>query len=370
MPGAATAEALAALVPGARSMFLTGGRDSERRCHAALAGFETARAVSTRWRGARHKLLFPWRALLAALRVLKVLRTFRPHVVVGLGGSDCFVPLVTARLCGVKTVLFEGNAAPGRAVRALAPLADLVVAQWPVTTRRLRARRVLVAGNPVRRRLLATGRREASARLGLAPGKRTLLAMGGSQGALALNEALWAAMEMLQAAGAGLQVVHLTGPDHLAAALEMRRRLGALYRPIGFLDRMEDAYAAADLVVSRAGASSLAQLTALGLPPILVPLPQADGHQAANARVLQDAAAAMTIPQSELTPIRLAKAVRRLADDESLRAQMARNARALGRPEAALTVASELAALAGFAGQAAPPAEEGGTHPGHASRAA
>ncbi|MHC5033734.1 MAG: UDP-N-acetylglucosamine--N-acetylmuramyl-(pentapeptide) pyrophosphoryl-undecaprenol N-acetylglucosamine transferase, partial [Planctomycetota bacterium] len=353
MPGVATAEALRKLLPHSRSLFLVTERGADRLCRRALAPFQTAEVAATRWDGAGRRAQFTMRSVLAAGRVLHILRRFRPHVVVGLGGHNCVVPTAMGRLLGICTMLFESNAIAGRAVRLLAPLADCVALQWARAAAGLKTRQVLVAGNPVRARLFGVQREAARRRLGLAPRRQTVLVMGGSQGALALNQVLFAALESIRARGIELQVVHLTGVDHLPAALEWHEAHGLpSYRPIGFTDRMEDAYGAADFVVARAGGSTLAELTALGLPAILIPYPHhADGHQRANAAVLAEAGAALTIRQSELDGRRLASAIATLAVDERLRQRMAECALRIGRPEAALVVASELAAMAGFASQ-------------------
>jgi len=358
MPGAATAEAIARLAPGSRCLFLSSARASEQSCRRALAAFETTPMPDTPFDGPAAAALFPWRAVRAAGHVLGVLRAFRPHVIVGLGSYNCFVPVLAGRALGIPTAAFESNAVPGRAVRLLAPLADRVLLQWSVPPRLLRARCALVVGTPVRRRIFTGHRLEARRRLGLSARGCTLLVMGGSQGALALNEALSGALRSLEPGATGLQVLHLTGPAHIAGA--QRDRIGGriTYRPIGFLERMEDAYAAADFVLCRAGGSTLAELTALGLPAILVPYPHAaDDHQSANAAVLAQASAALVIAQEELTPRRLADAVGSLAVDQPLRARLGRNARRLGRPRAALFAAAELARMAGLGDHVSDPCE-------------
>jgi UDP-N-acetylglucosamine--N-acetylmuramyl-(pentapeptide) pyrophosphoryl-undecaprenol N-acetylglucosamine transferase len=348
IPGAAIAEALRVLEPSCRCCFLVTGRSAERHCSGALAGFETMPVPALPLTRAMDKLRSPIRAARTAARVLGILRSFRPQAVVGLGGCNSVVPVLMARALGIRTLLIEGNAIPGRAVRLLAPLADCLVVQWPPAAT-VHARKVLAAGNPVRMRLFETSRETARRRLGLAPDQCTLLALGGSQGALALNQMLLGALRLLQERPVTLQVIHLTGVDHLHQALEAQQHLAMPYRPIGFLDRVEEAYVAADLVVSRAGCSTLAYLTALGLPAVLIPLPHAaDGHQEANARVLAQAGAALVVSQSALNEARLAGLIERLVRDGGLRARIARQARALGRPQAAMHVAAELAALAGF----------------------
>jgi len=356
IPGAAVAEALRQMMPDTRCLFLTGSRKSERRCLEALGALDTLRFPDTPWSGLSNKLKFPLRSASAAVRMVGVLRQWRPHVVVGLGSYNCVAPVLTARALGVRTALLEANAVPGRAVRLLAPIVNRVIVQWPETARHLPTPHVVAAGNPTRAGLHSATRHGAIRHLGLSPNRCTMLVMGGSQGARALNDIVHDALKLLDDQAATLQVIHLTGPDHLFAAQQRSSELNMLYRPIGFMNRMQDAYAAADFVVGRAGASSLAELTLQGLPSILVPIPHSiNDHQAANARVLQDAAAAVTIPQSELTPERLADAVRGLAENSRLRAWMGRRAHDLGRPQAARTIATTLAAMAGFT--ATPPQE-------------
>jgi len=352
MPGVATADALCQAMPGTRVLFLVTNRKAERHCSGVLGRFETAAVPDTPWHGAGGKALFPARCLLAARRVLQVLHEFRPHVALGLGSYNSAVPALLARACGVPTALLEANAVPGAAVRMLAPLADCVLLQWGKARPLLRARRAVASGLPVRREIVTAERAHALRRLGLSPDKPTLLATGGSQGALALNQALFGAVRRLYAEGVELQVIHLTGVDHLQAALDTGLSGLGPYRAIGFLDRMQDAYAAADFALARAGGSTLAELTAVGLPSILVPYPYAaNAHQQANARLLAHAGAAIAIDQKDLTVERLADCIRALATDASLRARMAECAQTQGRPDAARRVAQELAVLAGFGRQ-------------------
>jgi len=348
MPGAAAATALLELVPDARCLFLMTDRDVEQHCAAAVEPFEVQRVPATPWAGLRQKALFGPRCARAAAHVLSVFRAFRPHAVIGLGSYNSFVPVIVARASGLPTALFAADTVPGRVVRLLAPLVDRVFLQWHAAARRLVTRNARVTGIPVREHLFGTDRLTARRRLGLREDVCTLLALGGSQGALSVNRALQGALLRLEG---GLQTLHLTGVDHLPEALESPLNETGWYHPIGFLPRMGDAYAAADFVLGRAGASALAELTALGLPSILVPYPHhADRHQYANAELLRRAGAAVIIEQTRMTDRRLLGVIRRLADDAALRARMGRSARRLGRPLAARAVARELAALAGFQG--------------------
>ncbi|MFO8006408.1 MAG: UDP-N-acetylglucosamine--N-acetylmuramyl-(pentapeptide) pyrophosphoryl-undecaprenol N-acetylglucosamine transferase [Candidatus Brocadiia bacterium] len=344
MPGVAVAKALRELMPAARCLFLLGRRSAEDDCRGVLNGFEVADVPDTPWAGALSKALFPARCTAAAARVGRALRRFRPHVLVALGSYNSAVPLALARALGLPCALFEANAVPGRLVRALAPLADVVMLQWAGVARRLTCRRALATGNPVRPELFGVSRAGARDRLGLARNRFTLLALGGSQGARGLNRLVRRAVRRIEAP---LQVLHVAGNAHLEdRGGESSSAIPC--RTVGFLDRMEDGYAAADLVLSRAGASTLAELTALGLPAILVPHPYSPNrHQQANAAVLQRAGAAIVKHQAELTPRRLAHLVERLAADPERLQQMAERARRLGRPDAARRVARELAHMAG-----------------------
>jgi len=380
MPGAATAQALCELLPGSRCLFMCTDRRSELHCRHAIAGFELAEIPAARWRGALQKLRFAATSLAAARRSIEIFSNFRPHVLVGLGGYSCVVPVLLARALGVPTMIFESNAVPGRVIRALAPLVDCVQLQWPTTKRRLRARHVLICGNPVRACLLQGDRRSARARLGLHPDRCTLLATGGSQGALALNRLLISALQYVAGEGAtseprGLQVLHLTGSEHLAEARGYAPPPGLTYQARAFVTQMEDAYAAADLVLSRAGGSTLAELTAVGLPSILIPYPHAsDNHQSANAALLAEAGAAVVLSQRKLTPRKLGALIADLVHHPERIASMAARATALGRPDAAHVVAAQLASMAGFKTihdhDTAPQDYQGTSEPLSASRAA
>ncbi len=350
MPGAAAAEALCDLQPGTRCLFLTTNRKAERLCRSSLAEFETELIPGLRRTGAVDLACLPVQMLRSGARLVTVMARFRPHVVVGLGELGCAMPVALARVLGIPTMLFEMNAVPGRTVRMLAPMVDRTVMAFEEAGRFLRARRKLPLGSPVRRRLFGVDRTAARRRMGLHPDRTTLLAAGGSQGALAVNEALHPALELVHRAGIDLQVLHITGVDHMPAAQDWMESTGYPdYRPIGFLDRMEDAYAAADFVLGRAGCSTVAELTALGLPAVLVPYPHhGDKHQYANAGVLARAGAAVVIPQARLTGMRLAGALAELAKDHDCRRRMAACALRMGRPGAAGAVATELTAMAGF----------------------
>ena len=273
----------------------------------------------------------------------------RPHVagadvVVGMGGYVSVPPVLAARRLRRPVVLHEQNAVPGLANRVLSRVAQTVALSFADAASRLPPGvRTVVTGDPVRAEILGVPagldalRAEALTALDLEGGRATVLVFGGSLGALHLNRTAAAALDLLRDRS-DLQLVILTGPRHLAtvgepAAREMRLRVRAL----PYLDRMELAYAAADAVVARAGANSIAELTVCGLASILVPYPHAtDDHQTANARELEHAGAAELLPDADLRPDDLAARILRLVDDVPRRSSMAACAAAWAKPDAAV----------------------------------
>jgi len=348
MPGVATAEALRRVYPHSRCLFMVTRRELECDYGSALEGFDAVRVPAVRWGGLVQKLRFAAVSLAALERTMGVFGAFGPDVVVGLGGYGCVVPVLAAKALGIRTMLFESNAVAGRVVRALAPRVDCVQLQWALAAEGVEAKRFLVKGNPVRERIFR-GRRERSlARFGLSDQRFTLLVLGGSQGALALNRFVLATLGRYPLPVERLQVLHLVGRRHLGEVRDFPLPRGLIYRPVGYLDEMEDAYAVADLVVARAGGSTLAELTAVGLPCVLVPYPYAtDEHQKANAKVLTDAGAALCIEEAELSVELLGSVIGRLVSCPHLLRLMAERSGRLGNPEAAMAVAEDIVRLAG-----------------------
>lgn len=268
------------------------------------------------------------------------------EVVVGMGGYVS-VPVALAALRSRRPlVLHEQNAVPGLANRILARPARTVALAFAEAARMLpRRARTVVTGNPVREEILAVANerdrlaKEAVEELGLVPGRRTVVVFGGSQGALHLNRSLVDAVPRL--AREDVQLVVIAGPAH---ADGVRTSIGDAprvpVRVLPFLDRMELAYAAADLVVARAGAMTVAEVAVCGIPSILVPYPYATGrHQEANARSLRRAGGASVLLDDELDGAVLAERIGSLLDDADGLRVMGERARAWSHPEAASALA-------------------------------
>ncbi len=363
-PALAVAESLRMLDPGVEILFVgAAGGMEERLVPRAGLTFAGVPAAGIVGRGAGRTA----RALLllaaGTRRALGILRRFRPHVVVGTGGYASVPVGLAAVVLRFPLVLQEQNAVPGLANRLLARRAALVALGYEAARRRLPPHaRVLVTGNPVRASVLAASREEARSALGLAPEEALVVAFMGSRGSATVNRALVEAAAVLEGTP-GLRLLVATGQAHWEETLAALGRAGILGPRLDdppevrtargnttfvpYLFDMERALAAADLVVCRAGAVTLAEITARGLPAVVVPSPHVThGHQEANAAVLGAAGAAEIIAEKGLAGRRLAATVLRLAGDAGRRAAMAAASRALGNPAAARDVAQAVLAVA------------------------
>jgi UDP-N-acetylglucosamine--N-acetylmuramyl-(pentapeptide) pyrophosphoryl-undecaprenol N-acetylglucosamine transferase len=246
--------------------------------------------------------------------------------------------MLAAALTSVPTVAFEPNLVPGFANRVVAPMISAAAVQFPETCRSFR--RCLVTGVPVRRAFFEIPPRPA--------GAPTLLLFGGSQGAHALNRALVGALADLCDRVPGLRVIHQTGERDYTDAQADYLHAGVPAEVSPFIDDMPGAFARADLVVCRSGASTVAEIAAAGKPAIFVPFPRAaDDHQRKNAEALSNRGAAMLVPESELTPRRLAETAASLLNDPARLQAMGAAAHRLSHSDAAGTIARLAARLAG-----------------------
>jgi len=268
------------------------------------------------------------------------LAQFRPQCLLSLGSHVGLPAGLAARLLGIPLVVHEQNVLPGRAMRLLARLAHTVAISYPATIKLLPggARRVEVTGTPVRREVEGIDRRRARRILGLEEGEFLLLALGGSLGARRINEAILGAWPSLKASIPGLKGVLVAGRWFEGLAKRDLEAKGL--KVVRYAHDLPFLLAAADLVVSRAGASTLAELAARGVASILVPYPLAvGGHQRANALYFSRRGASVMVEDGLLTPSKLAEEVRELAFSPERRHNMGRAARGIFVPGAAERVA-------------------------------
>jgi len=343
-PGIAIAEEWMRLHPDSKVVFVGTDRGPEKKAVPA-AGFElriiAARGLPRRpglgWIRAVYGLA---KSLVQSFRLLVDLK---PHVVVGTGSYVSAPAVLIARMFGIPVLLQEQNSIPGATNRWLNLVANEVHISFLESRGYFRRKNNLrVSGNPIRRTLLLQDRGSAYETFGLDPEKKTLFVFGGSRGAASLNRATEGALPLLQHLGR-LQIIWQTGSDDFEAIKKRIQQSPIPVRLFPYLEAIEKAYAIADIAVCRAGAMTIAEVTACGVAAILVPYPHATrDHQTHNARGLVERDAALVIPDPELTPEALASRVEALVRDESRLRRLARNARAFARVDAAQRIARSM----------------------------
>jgi len=277
--------------------------------------------------------------------------TFDPHVVVGFGGWMSAPVLAAARRRGIECLVHEQNVQLGRANRVLTRWVDCVAISFSETRSSLNGTPSVVTGLPVRRDIGSISRTESAARLGVDAARPTVLVLGGSQGSRAINETIRRLVPRLtDEERRSWQFLHITGSQDEAgvrAAYADSAHSGGAVRAIvmPFLADMGSAYAAADLAVTRAGASTIAELAQCGLPAIVIPYPFAGGHQRVNARLVESVGGAVMLEEAEASAERLLGTMRRILRDRRLRAMMGEQMRSVARPHAAASLASAIRSL-------------------------
>ena len=343
-PGIAVARELLARRPGSTVTFAGTERGIEFRV-VPREGFELdtirsgglkGKSLSDRARGAS---LIP----LGMLDAWGIVSKRRPDLVIGVGGYSSGPVVLTAALRGVPTMLLEQNAVPGLTNRMLARVVDAAAVTYE-STRSFFGSKAFVSGNPVRAEFVD----RAEAAQGTRGAGVQLLIFGGSQGAQAINAAMVAAAPRLAEAGVPLRITHQTGERDVEMVRKGYAAAGLTATVEPFLFDMGVRLGQADLVVCRAGATTLAELTAAGKPSILIPLPTAtDDHQRKNAEALASSGAAEVMLQQDATGPALAERIVRLVNDEAARSRMSAAARTLARPDAARVIVDRALALAG-----------------------
>lgn len=343
-PGIAVAEALLEIDPSSSVLFVGTERGIEARA-VPKAGFEVRfiEVGGLKGLGVKKRLTTMAQLPGSLLQSRRILREFGADAVLGVGGYSSGPVLVAARTLGLPTAICEQNSVPGLTNRLLAKLVDRIFVTFEASTSRFPGKKTELVGNPVRRSF-----REAAARPAPPIERGLVFTFGGSQGARPLNEVVPAALALVTKHGHRVSGLHQAGKSDVAAVEKAYADAAVAAEVTPFIDDMVNAYRRAHVVICRAGATSCAELTALGVAAILVPFPQAaDDHQTLNARDLEKVGACVLLPQAELTPERLASEIERLIGDDPRLDTLRDAARRAGKLAAAETVAR--AALAGFA---------------------
>ncbi|MFM2442541.1 MAG: Undecaprenyldiphospho-muramoylpentapeptide beta-N-acetylglucosaminyltransferase [Bacteroidota bacterium] len=284
-------------------------------------------------------LFFPFKLLKSLLLSIKILRDFKPDVAVGVGGYASGPLLLAAKFIGIPYYIQEQNSFAGITNKALAAKAEHIFVAYPGMEKFFPAEKITLSGNPVRKDLIdAKGKKaKAAAHFSLDAAKKTILIIGGSQGARSINQAVLAGLDRL--AEAGIQVIWQTGIAFESTAKEAVSIPENTYVS-AFIYEMDLAYAMADLVISRAGASSVSEICLLGKASILIPLPgAAEDHQTENAKSLVSQNAAILVSDSEVKESLITEALRAIQSDLS---SIEKNSLRLAKPNAAHEIAQSI----------------------------
>jgi UDP-N-acetylglucosamine--N-acetylmuramyl-(pentapeptide) pyrophosphoryl-undecaprenol N-acetylglucosamine transferase len=359
-PGLAVVEELRRRVPGIEVQFVGTARGIEARFLPSRGeALELLEVTPLKGQGVGARFKSLTRIPTAMRKASSLMREFEPDLVLGVGGYASGPVLLAASLSGRPTALLEQNAQVGMTNRILSRFVDRAYITFEQTEEVFGKRKSRLTGNPVRQEFVEHARLALADPEGFESRARTLLVLGGSQGAKKLNEDVPSALARAGLAGRNLEVVHQTGESMRDEVEATYQELGIRARVVTFIDEIARAYSNAALVVARAGATTLAELCAIGRPSILIPFPfAADDHQAKNARALEEQGASICIRESELAVESLGDLIGGLLDDPARRQLMARAARDHGKPDAAAAIVDD---MMGWLGGAEPRSEAAAT---------
>ncbi len=343
-PGLAVVEELRRRVPSLEVKFVGTARGIEARILPSRGeALELLEVTPLKGQGLGARFKSFARIPTAMKKASALMRDFDPDLVVGVGGYASGPVLLAASLSGRPTALLEQNAYVGMTNRILARFVDRAYIAFEQTEGVFGKAKTRLTGNPVRHEFVEHARLAIADPEGFESRARTVLVLGGSQGARKLNEDVPLALAKAGLADRDLEVVHQTG-ESMRDEVEARyRELGIRAKVVTFIDEMARAYSNATLVVARAGATTLAELCAIGRPSVLIPFPfAADDHQAKNAEALQAQGASICVRESELEVDRIGELIAGLLDSPEKRQKMARAAREHGRPDAAAAIVDDM----------------------------
>lgn len=287
----------------------------------------------------KKKLRAAVKIFLSIIDSFKIIKTLKPDIVIGVGGYASGAFTLVAFFMSVPTMILEQNSMPGLTNKILGKFVQVICVTYQESISFFPKSKTFFTGNPVRMNVVRGNRESAFKLFSLDRGFFTIFAFGGSSGANSINSAVVNSLNYLHDLREKIQFLHQTGSKDFENVRDAYRKSGFRGMVAPFIYQMGEAYAVADIVVSRAGATTLAEVTALGKPAILVPFPYAAGdHQELNARKLFDIGAAKMITDRELKGETLAAAIRELYSDKTLRNDMQRHSRSVGRPDACAKV--------------------------------
>lgn len=338
MTGLSLAQEIMASYPESEIIFFATSKPFEKRCILEKGFIFKRLKYTTALKGSVFQRLRFLAGILAdAVYSGIVINRFKPNIIVGLGGYSSAPPVIAAAILLYPFVLVDQNLIPGRVNRLFSRWSQEIYCHFQESIKWFgRAKSVIATGNPVRKEILGAKKEEAARFLGLSLEKKTILIMGGSQGAAIINKIMINCLSAFEKSSNSLQIVHCTGDHDFEEVKRVyeQYKIDAYLCP--FMSRMEFAYSMADIIVSRAGAGTISEITAIGLPAILIPYPfAADNHQYYNALELAKNGAAYLIEQRDFTVDAAVKLITDLLTDEKRRKGMGMKSKGLGKPEAA-----------------------------------
>ena len=350
MAGLSTAEEIRSRFHEAEIIFFGTDKKFEKRC-VEQKGFQYRQIRAKKW-GKSCKDIFTCvsATFLGIVEALFVMRKFNPDIVAGLGGYASVAPIIAAKLLGVPSVLLEQNVIPGKANRFLARWVDEVYCHWRGPIKWFNKVKVVrVTGTPIRKDILSSQRRRSAEKFGLSSSKKTILITGGSQGAQAINETILKCLPKLESLSNDLQIIHCTGEYgyEIAKAAYKQTKIDAFV--CSFLDDMGAAFSMADIIVCRAGATTIAEITAIGIPAVLIPYPYAaDNHQYWNAMELVSNGGGYLLQQIDLTPEKIVELITDLFNNKEKYDRMKMFNKEMGIPNAAVNVVDNICRVIGL----------------------
>ena len=338
-PGLAIAREVCKRNEGAKVLFVTGRRKMESDILSRTNYLQSSIDVEgLKGRGWVKGLKTVFKLPLSFFQSLSIIKGFSPSIVIGVGGYSSGPVCMVAKLMGIPSAIHEQNSYPGLTNRLLCRVVDRVFISFEESRIHFSGGNIFLTGNPIREEFLTEDKAERNGNKTF-----TILILGGSQGAKVINRTVVATLSILKGKGKALCVIHQTGESDYREAVKTYERAGVKGEVLPFIDDMSRAYRRADLVISRAGATTVSELAALGKPSILIPYPYAaNNHQVTNAQMLVRAGGAEMMLQETLNGESLAGSLMRYMDDRAVLNEMGMKARKVGRGDAATVIVDQM----------------------------
>ena len=352
MVGLSTAEEIRSRFNEAEIIFFGTDKKFEKRC-VEQRGFQFQQMRARKWeKSYKGVFMFIVTTFISVIESILAIRKFNPDIVVGLGGYASVAPIIAAKLHSIPTILLEQNVIPGKANRFLSKWVDEVYCHWRGSLKWFnKANVVRITGTPIRKDILYSQRSRSAEKFGLSSSKKTILVTGGSQGAQAINEVILRCLPKLEPLSNELQIIHCTGEYGYEAAKAAYKQTDINAFVCSFLDDMGAAFSMADVIICRAGATTIAEITAIGIPSILIPYPHAaDNHQYWNAMELASNGGGYLLQQIDLTPEKIIELITDLFNNKEKYDRMKMFNKGMGIPNAATKVVDNICRVIGFKG--------------------